>query len=72
MIVLHQSMPAAPSPPPPPGLTPVISIFFASDGKLPGVGTLELSNPPDWGQKQRANAPSSVNTATFFIDRTVE
>ena len=38
----------------------------------PGGGTLELSNPPGWGRKQRANAPSSVNTTTFFIDRTVE
>ena len=37
-----------------------------------GVGTLELSNPPERGQKKRANAPSSVNTARFFIDRTVE
>ena len=36
---------------------PGISIFFALDGKFPGVGT-----------KKRANAPSSVNTATFFID----
>ena len=36
------------------------------------VGTLELSNPPGWGRKKRANAPSSVITATFFIDRTVE
>ena len=52
--------------PPPPG----ISIFFASDGKFPGVGTLELSNSPGWSRKKRANAPSSVNTATFFIDRT--
>ena len=26
--------------------------------QIPGVGTLELSNPPGWGQKQRANAPS--------------
>ena len=24
------------------------------------------------GQKKRANAPSSVNTATFFIDRKVK
>ena len=31
--------------------------------------TLELSG---WGRKKRANAPSSVNTATFFIDRTVK
>ena len=50
-----QSIPAAPIPPP-----PGVGIFFALDGKFPGVGTLEL-----------ANAPSSVNTATFFIDRTV-
>ena len=59
-------------PPPPPGWTPGISIFFALDGKFPGVRTLELSNPPGWGRKKRANAPSSVNTATFFIDRTVK
>ena len=63
-------------PPPPPhththtsGLTPRhwhpgIWIFFALDGKFPGVvGTLELSNPPRRGRKKRANAPSSVNTA---------
>jgi len=37
------------------------------DGKFLGVGDLELSNPPGWGRKKRANAPSSVNTATFFI-----
>ena len=49
-----------------------VSIFFALDGKFPGVGTLELSNPPGWGRKKRANAPSSINTATFFIDCTVE
>ena len=47
-------------------------MFLALDGKLPGMGTLELSNPPGWGRKKRANAPSSVNTATFFIDRIVE
>ena len=29
------------------------------------MGTLELSNSPGWGRKKRANAPSSVNTATF-------
>ena len=60
-------------PPPPPGLTPGIGIlFFALDGKFPGVGTLELSNPPGWGRKKTANASSSVNVATFFIDCTVE
>ena len=31
------------------------------------MGTLELSNPPGWGPKKRANAPSSVNAATLFI-----
>ena len=67
-IIMHRSIPAAPSAPPP----PVIGIFFALDGKFPGVGTLELSNPPGWERKKRTNAPSSVNTATFFIDCTVE
>ena len=33
--------------------------------------TLELSTPSGWGWKKRASAPSSVNTATFFIDHTV-
>ena len=68
--LMHQSIPPAPRPPP--GWPPGISIFFALDGKFPGVGTLELSNSPGWGRKKRANALSSVNTATFFIDRTVE
>ena len=69
--VMHQSIPAAPRPPPP-GWPPGISIFFALDDKCPGVGILELSNPLGWGRKMRANAPSSVNTATIFIDRPVE
>ena len=64
VLVSHQSILPAPSP------RPGISIFFALDGKFPGVGTLELSNSPGWSRKKRANAPSSVNTATFFIDRT--
>ena len=71
--LMHQSIPPAPSPPPPlPGWPPSISIFFFLDGKFTGVGALELLNPPGWGRKKRANAPSSVNTATFFIDRTVK
>jgi len=54
-IIMRQSIPAAPSaqrpapsaqPPPPPGSPPGIGIFFALDGKFPGVGTLQLSNPP--------------------------
>ena len=66
IMLMHESIPAASSPPPS-GWPPGISIFFALDGKFPGVGILELSNPPGWGRKKRANAPSSVNTATFFI-----
>ena len=49
-----------------------IVFFFCLGWQIPGGGALELSNPPGWGRKKRASAPSSVNTATFFIDRTVE
>ena len=56
----------------PPPLPPGISFFVALDGKFPGFGTLELSNLLGWGRKKRANVPSSVNIATFFIDCTVE
>ena len=67
---MHQPIPAAPSPP---RAEPrALAYFFALDGKFPGVGTLELSNPQGWGRQKRANAPSFVNTATFFIDCTVE
>ena len=31
-----------------------------------GTGTFELSNSPGWGREKTANAPSSINTATFF------
>ena len=58
-----------PAPSPRPGLTPGgIIIFLALDGKFPGVGTLELSNPLGWGRKKRANAPSSVNTNLIVFD----
>ena len=67
---MHQSIPAAPSPT---LADPRASaFFFALDGKFPWVGTLELSNLPGRGQKKRANAPYSINAATFFVDRTVE
>ena len=64
-------------PPPPPlpspyKLNPGHEHFLALDGKFVGVGTLELSNPPGWGRKKRANALSSDNTATFFTDCTLE
>ena len=54
-----------PAPPPPSRADPrALAFFFAFDGKFPGVGSLKLSNPPGWGRKKKANAPSSVNTAT--------
>ena len=52
----------------PPPVDPPALAFFALDG----LGTLELSNLLGWGRKKRANSPSSVNIATFFIDCTVE
>ena len=38
----------------PPGADPRASaFFFALDGKFPGLGTLELPNPPGWGRKKQ-------------------
>ena len=68
-LKMHQSIQLRPAPPL--GLALGISIFFfALNCNFPGVGTLELSKTPGWGLKKRASAPFSVNTATFFIDRT--
>ena len=71
---MHQSIPAAPSTPARlPRAEPwALTFLFGLDGKFPGVETLELSNLPGWGREKRANAPSSINTTTFFIDCTVE
>ena len=44
MAEIHQSIPAAPSDPPP-GADPRTLAFFPLDGKFPGAGTLGLSNP---------------------------
>ena len=41
--------------------------FFALDDKFPGVGTLELSNPPSWGRKKRANDILFQLTSSFVI-----
>ena len=58
-------------PPPPPGLTPrALAFFWPWMAKSLGWGLLSCQIPR--GRKKRANAPSFVNTATFFIDCTVE
>ena len=70
---MHQSIPAVPSAslPPPPVDPRSLASWMANSRRWLG-GTFELPNPPGWGRKKRANATSSVNTATFFIDCTVE
>ena len=47
LTFMHQSIAPVTSQPTAPAL----------DGKFPGMGTLELSNSPGWGQKKRANGP---------------
>ena len=48
MQFLHQSIPAVPSPCPPPGWSPYISIFLALDGKFPWRWGLLSSAGIDW------------------------
>ena len=48
MQFLHQSIPAVPSPCPPPGWSPDISIFLALDGKFPWRWGLLSSAGIDW------------------------
>ena len=55
---MHQSIPAVSSPSPPPRPSGVSIFFFCLRWQIPGGGD----------KKKRANAPSSVNVATFFID----
>ena len=50
-LLMHQSIPPAPRPS---RADPrELALFFALDGKFPGVGTLELASPPGWGRKKR-------------------
>ena len=50
-------------PPPPSGPDPrALALFSPRD----------MANSRGWGRKMRANSPSSINTAAFFIDRTFE
>ena len=59
--------PTSPPSPPPHRDDPRALLFFCLGWQISGMGTLELSNPPGWGQKKGANAPSSVNAATFLM-----
>ena len=69
---MHQSISAASrSPPPPPSRARVLA-FFCLGWQIPGGGDSWAVKFPGWGRKKRANASSSVNTATFLIDRTAE
>ena len=74
IVIMHQLIPPASSSPPPPGADPAaLALFLPWMANARGWGlNFELSISPGWGQKKRANAPSSVYTATFFIDHTVE
>ena len=69
--IMHQSIPPAPTSPPP-GWLPGIGIFLHWMANSQGWGLLSCQIPRGGDEKKRANAPSSVNTATFFIDSTVE
>ena len=57
--------------PPPPSRARVLA-FFCLGWQIPGGGDSWAVKFPGWGRKKRANASSSVNTATFLIDRTAE
>ena len=54
---MHQSIPAAPMPPPPRANPRALAFFFSWMANSPGVGTLKLPNAPRWGRRKRANAP---------------
>ena len=71
---MHQSIPAAPSSPlrPPAGPDPWLISIFCLGWQILGSGDSCAVKYPEVGTKKRANAPSSINTATFFIDRTIE
>ena len=70
--IMHQSIPPAPSTPPPPVDPRALAFFLHWIVNSVGWGLLSCQIPRGGVEKNRANAPSSVNTATFFIDRTVE
>ena len=71
---MHQSIPAAPNPPPPvPWPHPrELALFLPWMANSQGWGLLSCQIPRGGDKKRGQNIPSSVNTATFFIDRTVK
>ena len=71
-IIMLQSIPAAPSAPPPPRLTPEHWHFFCLGSQIPGGGDSLAVESPRIEMKKEGKCLSSINTATFFIDRTVE
>ena len=46
-----------------------LAFFFALDGKFPGMGNLELSNPPGWGQN---DGLTPLEKCKFFDDSKVK
>ena len=68
-FVMHQSIPPAPSPLP--GWSRALAFFLPLTANSRGWGLLSCQIPRGGDGKQRANVPSSVNTATSFIARTV-
>ena len=71
---MHQSIPAAPNPPPPfLDLTPVNYHYFSLGWQTPrGGDSRAVKSPGVVMKKEGKYVPSSVNTATFFIDRTIK
>ena len=54
MAEMHQSIPAAPSDPPPPGADPRTLAFFSLGWQIPGGGDSWAVKSPGWGRQKRA------------------
>ena len=71
LYVMHQSIPAAPSPQGP--ISPDISNFLPwIYGNFPWAGTLELPNPPGVETNKESKCPVLHQHCNIFIDHTVE
>ena len=57
-LVMHQSIPAVPIPPPPRANPRALAIFFKKWVNSPGWGHISCVNALGWGRRKRANAPS--------------